>query len=496
MVLEQAEVIAADASRGDTPQAHITWALKSLASRRAKYERYRAYYEGEQRVTFIAETLRKAFGNKIDQQDAVDNFCGSVVDAVADRLQITGFTVNGESDDQSPIRERTQAIWKRNHMNRRSGEVHTEALTTGDGYLIVWPADGPEDSPREAVLWPQLATEVTVKYDDESPERITRAAKVWFDEDAKRWRCTLYYPDAILRYATPETSAGATTWPTDGTRFQPWAPDGIATEVGNEYGVVPVFHFGNNARTNSFGRSELADVIPLQNSLNKTNARMEVAEEFFAAPQRWAIGWEPETDELTGKPKPTRMHPLEMLWTAGGDGENRPAFGEFAASSPEGLLKSAGEKKADIARVSKTPMHILMLSSDQAPSGEALKTAETPFVKKINDRHRDYGSDWGDVMELALRIEGVKLPDGTDLETTWEDPAPRSEVDSWSTAVLQKQAGVSVEQLLRERGYSDADIERMAEERAAAIETAQRAFDAGAGFAGVRGGAEGEDDEA
>lgn len=466
-----------------TPEAaeHITWALRSLAERRPTYALYERYYRGEQRISYVSEKLRKAFGDKLKTDRMVDNFCASVVDAVADRLQVTGFTLvafEGEDDTVSRI---TAEIWRRNRMERRSGEVHAEALTTGDGYLVVWPgADG------KAVLWPQVASQVTVHYDPESPERIDRAAKCWYDEDAKRWRVTLYYPERIEKYAA---RSDGNNLPEKGDGFEPWLVAGEPWPIPNPYDAVPVFHFGNNARTNSFGRSELADVIPLQDALNKSRADMAVAQEFFAMPQRYAVGVEPAIDETTGRAT-WPFEPGGVWYAAGGDGENRPTFGEFAAGQPTGFLDAQREDKADIARVSKTPMHVLMLSSDAAPSGEALRTAETPFVKKLLDRQRDFGSDWADAMALAVRIDSGTV---VALETTWEDPAPRSETDSWSVAVLQKQAGVSQRQILRERGYTEEEIDQMGEERAAEAEAAAAAFNAGAGVA--LGGRQRDDEE-
>lgn len=480
MVATYEETTAPPLGEPETAERDIDWALKSLASRREQYAKFRRYYEGNQQISYTTEKMRKAFGHRFRSDSIVDNFASSVVDAMADRLQVTGFTAEGADPDKDPTRTASEAIWRRNRMDRRSGEVHSESLTAGDAYVIVWP--GPDG---KAVLWPQEAHEVTVKYDPESPDRIVLAAKVWYDEDEKCWRLTLYYADRLEKYATAKSDTKSL--PTGATGFRQYesvvrGADGIErTEpwpVPNPYGVVPVFHFGNNARTNAFGRSELVDVIPLQDTLNKSRADMTVASEFFAAPQRWAIGIEPQTDETTGAPKPVTMEPLGLFMAAGGDGENRPAFGEFAASGPTNFLDVQREDKADIARVSKTPLHILMLSSDAAPSGEALKTAETPFVKKIRDRQRDFGSDWADAMRLALAIEGSA---DVSLETTWEDPAPRSEVDTWSVALLKKQAGVSRKQILRENGYTEKEIDDMAAENAEAAEAAQSAFAAGAG---------------
>jgi hypothetical protein len=60
--------------------------------------------------------------------------------------------------------------------------------------------------------------------------------------------------------------------------------------VPNPYGVVPVFHFANNADLGMTGRSELEAAMPVQDGLNKSVLDMLVAMEFSAYRQRWAAG--------------------------------------------------------------------------------------------------------------------------------------------------------------------------------------------------------------
>src|SRR5205085_5557231 len=70
-----------------------------------------------------------------------------------------------------------------------------------------------------------------------------------------------------------------------------------ADVIPNPFGVVPVFHFANNADLGQPGRSELEAAIPVQDGLNKSVLDMLVAMEFSAYRQRWAAGIEIEYDE-------------------------------------------------------------------------------------------------------------------------------------------------------------------------------------------------------
>src|SRR5262249_28920916 len=125
-------------------------------------------------------------------------------------------------------------IWHRNQMLTRAGEVHNEALKTGDAYVIVWP-----DNLGRARLFPNRAANVTVVYDDDEPGRIVMAAK-WWRTTEKFIRLNLFYPDRVEKYTSKEKGEG-TLPDTKG-----FVPLGVSA-LQNPYDVVPVFHFANNA---------------------------------------------------------------------------------------------------------------------------------------------------------------------------------------------------------------------------------------------------------
>src|SRR5437764_1081491 len=148
----------------------ITQALTDLKSRAAMYAKCERYYAGQHNLVFATEKFRNAFGFLF--RAFSDNLMPAVVDAVADKLEVTSFQVE---EGATTLGDEAWALWERNRMDARAGEVHQEALRTGDAYCIVWP-----DKDGNATIYPQRAALCTVRYDQEIPGRILWGAKLWF----------------------------------------------------------------------------------------------------------------------------------------------------------------------------------------------------------------------------------------------------------------------------------------------------------------------------
>lgn len=421
----------------------IRTALVKTNNKLESYTLYKDYYDGEHKLTFATAKFRNAFGNLF--QAFSDNLMPAVVDALADRLQIEGFQVE-EGDEQAG--EIVAEIWKKNRMDRRAGEAHLEALTMGDSYVIVWP-----DADGNPTIYPQKAGYMTVEYDPENPGNILWASKLWQLSD-KTLRLNLYFPDRIEKY---KTLRSMTSLPTKEDSFVQYIADGEEWPLPNPYGKVPVFHFANNASVGDFGKSELKDVIPLQNALNKTITDMLVAQEFVALPQRWATGLEVEIDETTGKPRTTPFIPgVDRIWAVG---DKDVTFGEFSPASLEQFLAVQESFRTEIARISGTPFHYMSLTTGDFPSGEALKTSEQRFLSKVKDRMSAFGNAWEDVMTFACKIAGVE---DASFSTQWKDPAPKSELEHMNALALKaEKLGIPQEQLWKEAGYTDEEIKVM-----------------------------------
>lgn len=412
----------------------IEMALATFRERAPFYCLFREYYDGKHRLLFASEKFRSAFGELF--RAFSDNLMPIPVDLLNDRLALSGFALEGGTDSTA---DAAWAIWRQNRMDQRAGEVHREALRSGDSYLIVWP-----DDDGRATLYPNAAANCMTWYDEEMPGRILWGAKYWIQRDRKM-RLTLYYSDRIEKYITRNTTQGMI--PEHANAFEPFQVAGEPWPVPNVWGVPPIFHFANNADIGQAGRSELASVIPLQDALNKSVADMLVSSEFHAYPQRWAIGIETAYDE-EGKPVAPFKPGVDRLWTVGNE---QARFGQFDPTHIDNFLKAQESFRIEIARVSGVPLHYLVQSGDW-PSGEALKNAETRLIKKARQRQTAFGNVWENALAFALRIEG-RSPD-RHLVAQWEDAAPRDEKGMLEAQLLKQQIGVSQKSLLAEMGYS------------------------------------------
>lgn len=247
--------------------ADIKKALERLATNQTKYEKSERYYDGDHDLSFATDKFKNAFGELF--REFALNLCPAIVDAPKDKLKITGFKV--ESGDAN-IAVEAWKIWQQNRMGLRSGIIHKEALKNGDAYVIVW-----ADRDGNVTIYPQKAQKCAVFYDEETPGKILWAAKAWSAPD-KKPDSILYYPKRTEKYVSKDKIESGLP---AAESLQPFTGDGDAV-ITNDYGIVPVFHFANNADIGATGVSELKDAIPVQNGLNKTELDKMVAMEFAA----------------------------------------------------------------------------------------------------------------------------------------------------------------------------------------------------------------------
>jgi hypothetical protein len=485
-------------------------AMNDWAFRNARYQTFLNYYAGLHAFGFATNKFATVFGKTFASFRS--NLCPAVVDAVVDRLTVNGFGVEtdtldellttpasveaaedegteGEDEASEAIEDMALAIWKYNRMDQRSDELHNEMSTCGDAYLLVWPDPM---NPKIPLMYPQTAQSMTVRYDPEKPGVILWAAKHWLVGDYMR--LTLYFADRIERYITRDkikgtaqaqaniaSTQGPNAW-TGSQGFQfpkpetliPYADDETPEVVDNPYGMVPVFHFPNNSRMGNFGKSELADALPIQDALNKTIIDTLVGSEFQALPQRWIAGLDIEYDD-NGKPKPPLIEMGADRFLALAEGQ---VAGQFPAADLAGLLAEADAFRLDMARVTATPLHYIQ-PTGVPPSGEALKTMESRFVKKIVKAQITIGNVWEDAMEFCFQIMGQTVS----LECQWDDPAPRSELEHMQALTLKKALGIPDETIWAEAGYADETIEQMMAQKDEAqkksLANAQAAFNSG-----------------
>lgn len=175
----------------------IDTALAQIKAQMPAYRKYERYYDGDHPLTFATDKFRNAFGSQL--REFAYNVCPMVVDALPDRLTVTGFEVEKGTEQNGTA---AWEIWQQNRMDQRQGEVYQEASLSGDGYVLVWPSPLDQTLPT---IYPQRACHMTVKYDGEIPGLIKWAAKLWISDEGYK-RLNLYYADRIERYVSRSAS--------------------------------------------------------------------------------------------------------------------------------------------------------------------------------------------------------------------------------------------------------------------------------------------------
>jgi len=445
----------------------LEMAVSALLGKQRPYATLYDYYLGRQPLAYTSERLREVF-RRLDTRFS-ENLCALVVNSVGDKLTLKGITVKGRADAQAQI----DGIFGSVNLELIAEDVHEGTLVTGESYLIVWKDD--EGKVQGFYNDPRMCH---VFYDAENPYETRVAAKMYVMDDGKV-NLILYYADHLEYYVT-RSKVGAASELT-AKRFE------LTDEKENPYKAIPVFQF----RLHRDVRSELADVIPLQDAANKLLSDMLVVAEFGAFRQRWVIS-NSDTTQLKNAPN-------EIWSIPAGDGTGQQTqVGDLAPTDLLGYLNAIDKLATAIGVISRTPKHFLYGQGGD-PSGEALIAAEAPLNRKASDYISRLTPTWKQALSFALTLMGTPV-DPSAITLQYERPET---VQPLTTSLIRQNsvtAGIPLVTTLRREGWSETEIEQMEEDRAAeseaqtqslgaALARAQRTFDQG-GVAQTTAGAQ------
>lgn len=410
-----------------TPDWWLSKLYAGIHRRRPAITRLANYYDGRHNLAFTSEKFLEAFGGLFSS--FADNWTQLVVDAVEERLTVTGFRVpTGDVavSDSEADREAWR-IWQANDLDLMSQVAHTEALLHGADYVVVWAGDDP-DTPDVTV---EHAANAILATDPKRPGRRLAGLRIYTDEFGYE-HAELFLPDAVYLYRSPRPrdtaymDPGAAPWVLD-TEASADAPEGYRD---NPLGVVPMVELANRPRLwtprpgQLFHQSEIAPVIPLQDATNKLLADMLVASEFAAYPQRWLTGYEAERDAETDAALPLPFQPTQKLWWLE---DPEAKFGAFPTADLGNYTRAIEAVVQHIASITRTPPHYLNGQADRL-SGESIKAAESGLVAKVRRKQQHFGAAWEEVIRLCGMVNGnAALASATQAEVIWTDPESRTE---------------------------------------------------------------------
>lgn len=389
------------------------------------------YYAGDQPLAFLSPEAKTALGDRLTTMSS--NVCRVSVTALAERLRVTGFTRDGSSDAA------LWSAWARNDLDQFAPVAHREALIHGRSYALVW-----ADRQGRSQVTVESARQVATLRDPATRE-VLAAVKRW--SDGKVSRASLFEPDQITTYISDN---GVSGWRT-------------LERIDNPFGLVPVVPLVNTDRLlDTDGRSELSDLLPLVDALNKLLADMMVASEYYARPRRWATGLELEEDDEGNAVNPIPEGNRTMVNEA-----PEGKFGSLPASDLAAYDSAVTLLTSQIMAVSSLPSHYLGVISSQPPSADSMRAAEASLTAKAQARMATFGRSWEQVARLMVAADTGLDPSSVDVAVKWADPGTRSIAQEMDAVVKGFQSGLlPATYALAKLGYDDHEI--------AAIRTARR----------------------
>jgi hypothetical protein len=384
----------------DDEAATIARLRQKLITDRVALELLDAYYNGEQ----IVRDLKISVPPELRGLHTVIGWPKIGVDALEERLDIDSWRYSdgiADSDDD------LNAMWTANDGDVESQLGHVDSFVFGSAYGVVGAADGDGDLP---VLTIESPLHMTCDWDART-HRITAALRDWSRPDSGP-SVTLYGPGT--RLVAHEDGSGAG-----------WVVDDRSEDDTDE---VLVERLTNRSRAaDRSGRSEItSEIRSITDAACRTLLGLEVAREFFSAPQRYILGAsESAFQAADGTAKSAwQTYVGRVLALEADDDGNLPQVGQFAAYDPSVYTRIIDMYARIMASQIGLPPHYLGYTTDNPASADAIRSAEARLVKRAERKQRLFGRSWARIMRLMLLVRDGKLPASADrIEPVWRNAA-------------------------------------------------------------------------
>jgi hypothetical protein len=250
--------------------------------------------------------------------------------------------------------------------------------------VIVW---GQSGKPQVSIESPKQVAVIR----DPGSRKVLRAVKRWRNNiggKAETWAIA-YHPDRIETWHADQAAANA--------GFD------LVNEIDNPLGVVPVVPLLNSGLLDGvgpdlgylydFGHSEIDDLRPLVDGLNKLLTDILVSAEYTARPRRWATGIElTEQPVLDSDGSPTGETVAVNLIPEGSRAmiseEAGAKFGQLDASPLTGYENAVNVLLGQIMAVSALPAHSIGVMHDNPASADAIRSAEASLTSRAEGRQK------------------------------------------------------------------------------------------------------------
>ncbi len=468
-----------DALQKAIPEIENLFSLSDFESavnqRAARVFKFRDYADGEHDAKLTAQ-MKKMLRVTVGEANLNEfnlNQCDNVIQTLVDRLLV--LSIASKEEDTSKWIE--SELLEPNKFTAVQGALYEGAVRDGDTYMMATPkfdAGGAFQGVRWTIepafdgSWGMLmihdgAGDPLVAVKAWSLSRATLSdsddgSSVALDEEVFVY---VYVRGVIFKFT--------------GSDFGSVSLMGDKQEDGTREGVeitnlpIPIVQFSNKlSRYNFRGKSEIKDIIPAQNALNRTMHSVTMASELAAFGVRVAVGFDigaTDADDGSGSQgagiTPGAVFPV-VLKDSGGNRITDPTpeqiallnavrLEEFTATQLLPYIELMNFWADKINDITRTPNQ----SAGANASGEALKQREVGLLGKAKRFQSDNGEPW----ERLVRISGAiwskwaagSAPDLDGIRVIWQDPEIRNDRELIeSVAMVSDKINVFPESVYRE----------------------------------------------
>ncbi len=407
---------------------------------------YRDYYEGLQKRQL------KAKPGQADDNLTL-NFIQLIVERSVSMMFGQGIEFQLPGEPESPNNVYIDECWSANNENLTLHKMAQFGSINGTCYVKIVP-DGvtyrDRKYPRLVTLDPML---MSIETDPEDIDKVLAYVLRFVTEREGRETARKQETVAMLGVDGAVTGWQVNDYFSNNSTAGRWQ---LENSVAWPYEFAPIVHWQNLPQAGSvYGRSDIADVIELQDRINFIASNISKIIRYHAHPKTWGrmlgtrqdASWGP--DELVGFQSPdATLQNLEM---------------QSDLQSSQDYLLNLRQAFFDISR---TPDFTSLTDKLGALTNFGLRVLFNDALAKNATKRELYGEALEEINRRMLIIGNVQPPDGG--EVIWPEALPQSETEQVAGLQFDLQNGLTSKQTAAvRRGYVwEDEQERMEEEKA------------------------------
>ena len=430
--------------------ATAEWLARRLFDTRADFLLSGLYYDGLQEMTDLGISippellgLRQVLG-----------WAQTGVDARDERLTVQGFRLPSSTSADEDIWD----MWQANNLDEESPLAHLDAMIYGSSYVVVGAGESKDAQP---VITVESPLDMTMNWNPRT-RKGTAAFQTYVDTDLTSETYGRQLAALYLIGSTIHMVKGRNGW------------EIIDRDDYDNLDQLPVVLMANRTRTRK--RMGLSEITPAwRNTMDRacrTMLGMEVAREFFAAPQRWIMGAaEDAFQNADGSAVSAWQTYIGRITALEADDQgNLPQVGTWETGDPANFTKLLENERTIMASLlGVSPQYLGIFSDGNPASADAIRMSDFRLKMIADQKTVPFGGTWEDAVRIGLQIRDGKLPDDAHrLETDWAPtgiPTPAADTDAITKQIQVGSIPADSDVTLEKLGYSAVDRARLTNDR-------------------------------